>query len=227
MMAAARSYPLASRPPRHGLVTPAVCLVSLPRAQVPAARPCQCRQRIALLSQYTQHALLSTSPQEPQQTARGPPADRHHGRRAVQVLRAVPQEQVRPPTAAGRPPGTNKHSVGSALTDTLDTLITERRIEPQLAMRILTNFDKAVADVLADKVKARLTFKVGALPHPSTPIADRCRDISIPTDSVTTCGPSSSRTSTSSWITTSKFMPTASKSSAATQSDLAKPSAWR
>lgn len=30
-------------------------------------------------------------------------------------------------------------------------------------MKILTNFDKAVADVLADKVKARLTFKVGWL----------------------------------------------------------------
>ena len=28
-------------------------------------------------------------------------------------------------------------------------------------MKILANFDKAVADVLADKVKARLTFKVG------------------------------------------------------------------
>jgi transcription initiation factor TFIIA small subunit len=27
-------------------------------------------------------------------------------------------------------------------------------------MKILANFDKAVADVLADKVKARLTFKV-------------------------------------------------------------------
>ena len=51
-------------------------------------------------------------------------------------------------------------SLGGALTDTLDHLITERRIEPQLAMKILTNFDKAVADVLADKVKARLTFKV-------------------------------------------------------------------
>lgn len=52
-------------------------------------------------------------------------------------------------------------SLGGALTDTLDNLITERRIEPQLAMKILANFDKAVADVLADKVKARLTFKVG------------------------------------------------------------------
>jgi len=51
-------------------------------------------------------------------------------------------------------------SLGGSLTDTLDDLISERRIEPQLAMKILTNFDKAVADVLADKVKARLTFKV-------------------------------------------------------------------
>jgi transcription initiation factor TFIIA small subunit len=52
-------------------------------------------------------------------------------------------------------------SVGGTLADTLDNLITERRIEPQLAMKILANFDKAVAEVLADKVKARLTFKVG------------------------------------------------------------------
>lgn len=53
-----------------------------------------------------------------------------------------------------------KDSLGGALTDTLDSLITERRIEPQLAMKILINFDKAVADGLADKVKTRLTFKV-------------------------------------------------------------------
>jgi hypothetical protein len=53
-----------------------------------------------------------------------------------------------------------KDSLGGALTDTLDNLITERRIEPQLAMKILLNFDKAVADVLTDKVKARTSFKV-------------------------------------------------------------------
>ncbi|EAT83882.2 transcription initiation factor IIA subunit 2 [Parastagonospora nodorum] len=52
-----------------------------------------------------------------------------------------------------------RSSLGGALTDTLDHLITERRIEPQLAMKILINFDKAVADGLADKVKTRLTFK--------------------------------------------------------------------
>lgn len=50
-----------------------------------------------------------------------------------------------------------------ALTDTLDDLISDRRIEPQLAMKILANFDRAIAEVLADKVKARLTFKVNNL----------------------------------------------------------------
>ena len=53
-----------------------------------------------------------------------------------------------------------RSTVGAALTDTLDNLITQRRIEPQLAMRVLANFDKAVADVLAEEVKARLSFKV-------------------------------------------------------------------
>jgi transcription initiation factor TFIIA small subunit len=47
-----------------------------------------------------------------------------------------------------------------ALTDTLDDLISERRIEPQLAMKILANFDRSITEALADKVKARLTFKV-------------------------------------------------------------------
>ena len=47
-----------------------------------------------------------------------------------------------------------------ALTDTLDDLISERRIEPQLAMKILANFDRSITEVLADKVKSRLTFKV-------------------------------------------------------------------
>jgi transcription initiation factor TFIIA small subunit len=47
-----------------------------------------------------------------------------------------------------------------ALTDTLDDLISDRRIEPQLAMKILANFDRSITEGLADKVKARLTFKV-------------------------------------------------------------------
>lgn len=48
------------------------------------------------------------------------------------------------------------------MTDTLDDLIQDTRIDPQLAMKILANFDRAIADVLQEKVKARLTFKVRA-----------------------------------------------------------------
>jgi transcription initiation factor TFIIA small subunit len=47
-----------------------------------------------------------------------------------------------------------------ALTDALDDLISEGRIAPQLAMKILNNFDKHVTEVLSEKVKANLTFKV-------------------------------------------------------------------
>ena len=42
-------------------------------------------------------------------------------------------------------------------------MVQEGRIEPQLAMKVVSRFDKAAADVLADKVKARLNFKVGRL----------------------------------------------------------------
>ena len=51
-------------------------------------------------------------------------------------------------------------SIGMALTDTLDDLITDRRIEPQLAIKILANFDKSITELLSEKVKAKLTFKV-------------------------------------------------------------------
>jgi len=47
-----------------------------------------------------------------------------------------------------------------ALTDALDDLISEGQIAPQLAMKILSNFDRSVTDVLNAHVKARLTFKV-------------------------------------------------------------------
>lgn len=41
-------------------------------------------------------------------------------------------------------------------------MVEEGRIEPQLAMKVVNSFDKAVTEVLADKVKARLNFKVAA-----------------------------------------------------------------
>lgn len=52
-------------------------------------------------------------------------------------------------------------SIGASLMDTIDSLINDGHIEPQLAMKILGNFDRIVQEVLADKVKTRLTFKVG------------------------------------------------------------------
>lgn len=52
------------------------------------------------------------------------------------------------------------HSIGEALIDTIDDLINDGRIEPQLAMKILSNFDRAIAETLAEKVKSRVTFKV-------------------------------------------------------------------
>jgi transcription initiation factor TFIIA small subunit len=57
-------------------------------------------------------------------------------------------------------------SIGLSLTDTLDDLINEGRIEPQLAMKILSNFDRVITEVLASQVKARLTFKVRTLLTP-------------------------------------------------------------
>jgi len=52
------------------------------------------------------------------------------------------------------------YSVGVTLTDTLDDLIMQGRIDPQLAMKVLTNFDRSITEILSDKVKANLSFKV-------------------------------------------------------------------
>ncbi|KAK7409543.1 Transcription initiation factor IIA subunit 2 [Neonectria punicea] len=52
-----------------------------------------------------------------------------------------------------------RSSIGLALTDTLDDLISDERINPQLAMKILGNFDQAITEALQKNVKARLQFK--------------------------------------------------------------------
>lgn len=59
------------------------------------------------------------------------------------------------------------YSIGVALTDALDDLISEGRIAPQLAMKILSNFDRSITDILAQQVSAKLSFKVGELQYPS------------------------------------------------------------
>ncbi|CCA66823.1 probable TFIIA subunit [transcription initiation factor] [Serendipita indica DSM 11827] len=50
-------------------------------------------------------------------------------------------------------------SVGIALADSLDALISSNEITPQLAIRIMERYDKAVCDVLQKQVKAKATFK--------------------------------------------------------------------
>lgn len=49
--------------------------------------------------------------------------------------------------------------MGATLADALDTLIVDQRIQPQLAMKVLSNFDRVVSDKLRNDVKARMTFK--------------------------------------------------------------------
>ncbi len=51
------------------------------------------------------------------------------------------------------------------MTDALDELIGQERIDPQLAMKVLTQFDRVIAETLQEKVKARLTFKVNLPPR--------------------------------------------------------------
>ena len=51
-------------------------------------------------------------------------------------------------------------SIGLAIIDTLDVFVHDGRMEPQLAMKVLSSFDRAITEVLAGQVKARLTFKV-------------------------------------------------------------------
>ncbi|MCJ1275767.1 Transcription initiation factor IIA small chain (TFIIA 13.5 kDa subunit) [Puttea exsequens] len=50
-------------------------------------------------------------------------------------------------------------SIGIALIDTLDELVHSSRIEPQTAMKVIATFDKSIAEVLSEKVKARMNFK--------------------------------------------------------------------
>lgn len=102
--------------------------------------------------------------------------------------------------AVQRSPWLTHISIGNALTDALDSFITDGRMEPQVALKVLATFDRVVAEVLAEKVKARLSFKVIRLDKDQyMGSADMAhRDISILTASATKSGPSSLKISTSS-----------------------------
>ncbi|KAG0684071.1 Transcription initiation factor IIA small chain (TFIIA 13.5 kDa subunit) [Pichia californica] len=52
-----------------------------------------------------------------------------------------------------------RSTVGATLADALDTLIVDQRIQPQLAMKVLANFDRVTSDHLRSDVRAKMTFK--------------------------------------------------------------------
>ncbi|KAE9962867.1 Transcription initiation factor IIA small chain (TFIIA 13.5 kDa subunit) [Venturia inaequalis] len=52
-----------------------------------------------------------------------------------------------------------RSSLGNAFTDALDNFVTEGKMSPQVAIKMLQHFDRIVSEVLAEKVKARLSFK--------------------------------------------------------------------
>ena len=45
-----------------------------------------------------------------------------------------------------------RSTIGVTLTDALDTLISDEKIQPQLANRILNNFDRIIAENLKMKI---------------------------------------------------------------------------
>ncbi|KAI9101226.1 transcription initiation factor IIA, gamma subunit, helical domain-containing protein [Phlyctochytrium arcticum] len=52
-----------------------------------------------------------------------------------------------------------RSSLGIALTDTLDELITESHIDPQVAMKVLSQFDITIAEALHNRVKPKAAIK--------------------------------------------------------------------
>ena len=56
-----------------------------------------------------------------------------------------------------------RSSIGMQLTDALDELIQSGHINPVLAMRVLNEFDKAIATNLAKNIKAKSQLKVRLL----------------------------------------------------------------
>ncbi|KAG4076048.1 hypothetical protein HA402_011522 [Bradysia odoriphaga] len=54
-------------------------------------------------------------------------------------------------------------TLGNTLQESLDELIQYGQITPQLAFKVLLQFDKAINTALNSKVKARVTFKASKL----------------------------------------------------------------
>nr|ABM55601.1 transcription initiation factor IIA gamma chain-like protein [Maconellicoccus hirsutus] len=54
-------------------------------------------------------------------------------------------------------------TLGNTLQESLDELIQYGQITPQLAIKVLLQFDKTINNALATKVKTRISFKAGKL----------------------------------------------------------------
>ncbi|KAF1854382.1 hypothetical protein Lal_00015297 [Lupinus albus] len=85
-------------------------------------------------------------------------------------------------------------SIGLALTDTLDDLISDERINPQLAMKILSNFDQAITEALQKNVKLDFNSRWANTSELGARISTRTnrlfyREALTPTDSATKSGP--------------------------------------
>ncbi|KAJ3191433.1 Transcription initiation factor IIA small chain (TFIIA 13.5 kDa subunit) [Irineochytrium annulatum] len=52
-----------------------------------------------------------------------------------------------------------RSSIGIALTDALDEMIQEGQMDPQVAMKVLSQFDASVADALHQKVRSKAQIK--------------------------------------------------------------------
>lgn len=53
-----------------------------------------------------------------------------------------------------------RSTLGLALTDSLDELIQNQQLTPQLAMKVLYQFDRTMADTLTNRMRTRGTIKV-------------------------------------------------------------------
>lgn len=53
-----------------------------------------------------------------------------------------------------------RSTLGQTLTDSLDELIQSEQITPQLAMRVLAQFDRSMTESLALRVRSRAVFEV-------------------------------------------------------------------
>ncbi|XP_026472650.1 transcription initiation factor IIA subunit 2-like [Ctenocephalides felis] len=54
-------------------------------------------------------------------------------------------------------------TLGNTLQESLDELILYGQITPQLAIRVLLQFDKCINQTLSNKVRSRLTFRASKL----------------------------------------------------------------